>query len=125
MEQKNKKILIVEDDLNFLSILQQALKEEKFQVVFAKDGEEGLSVAKKEMLDLIILDILMPKMSGTEVAEKLRESNIRTPIIFLTNVSSVDTINRVIESMKGNVEYIIKTDVHIDQIVERVKEKLK
>jgi DNA-binding response OmpR family regulator len=125
MEQKNKRILIVEDDLNFLSILQQAFEEEKFQVVFAKDGEEGLSVAKKEMLDLIILDILMPKMSGTEMAEKLRELNIRTPIIFLTNVSSVDTINKVIESMKGNVEYIIKTDVHIDQIVERVKEKLK
>ena len=120
----NKKVLIVEDDLNFLSILQQAFEDENIQLVFARDGEEGLAMAQKEKPDLILLDILMPKMNGIEVAQKLEELKIKIPIIFLTNMSGVDMINKAIEAVKFNVEYIVKTDVHITQIVSRVKEKL-
>src|SRR3989339_435355 len=122
---ETKKVLVVEDDLNFLSILQQAFEqEEEIKLFLAKDGQEGLDAAIKEKPDLILLDILMPIMNGIEVAKKLQESSIKTRIIFLTNVSDVDTINKAVEAVKFGVEYIIKSDVHVAQIVARVKEKL-
>lgn len=120
----DKKILIVEDDLSFLSILKQAFETEDLTPLLARDGEEGLAMALKEKPDLILLDILMPKMNGIEVSQKLTEAKAGIPIIFLTNMSSVDMINKAIESAKSQVEYIIKTDVHVTDIVARVKTKL-
>jgi len=119
-----KKILIVEDDLNYRSLLKQAFEEGSFRVVLAKDGVEGLSLAQKENPDLIILDILMPKMDGIETAKKIKESNIKAPIIFLTNLGDVNLMNKAMEVVKLDLDYIIKAEVHISQIVVRVKEKL-
>lgn len=119
-----KKILIIEDDLDYLSILQQALEGGGFKVVIAKDGIEGLVLAQKENQDLIILDILMPKMDGIETAKRIKESNIKTPIIFLTNLGDTTSINKAMESVKSDLDYIVKADVNINQIVARVKEKL-
>lgn len=119
-----KKILIVEDDLNYLAILQQAFEDEGFRVVCAKDGAEGLSLAQKENPNLIILDILIPKMDGIETAKRIKESNIETPIIFLTNLGDTNSINKAMESVKFDLDYIVKADVHINQIVARAKEKL-
>lgn len=119
-----KKILIVEDDLNYLSILQQAFEGAGFKVATAKDGVEGLSLAQKENLDLIILDILMPRMTGIETAKRIKELNIKTPIVFLTNLGDTNSINNAMESVKSDLDYIIKAEVHVSQIVSRVKEKL-
>jgi two-component system alkaline phosphatase synthesis response regulator PhoP len=119
-----KKILIVEDDLNYLSVLQQAFGEEGFTVVSARDGAEGLALAQTENPDLIILDIMLPKMDGIEAAKKIKESNIAVPIIFLTNLGDTNSINKAMESAKLDLEYIVKVDVHIDKIISRVKEKL-
>ena len=119
-----KKILIVEDDLNYLSILQQAFGGEGFTVVSSRDGAEGLALAQTENPDLIILDIILPKMDGIEAAKKIKESNIAVPIIFLTNLGDINSINKAMESAKLDLEYIIKADVHIGQIISRVKEKL-
>jgi len=118
-----KKILIVEDDKNYLWLLRQSFEAEKLPVVFALDGEEGLKMAEEEKPDLILMDILMPKMDGIEVAKKLKEKGINAPIIFLTNLKDEEHISKAVEAMK-ETDYIVKSDVHLDQIVARVKEKL-
>ena len=121
MTQTGKKVLIVEDSKNYLFIISQKLSEEGFIVTTAEDGEEGLAAAKKDKPDLILLDIEMPKMDGLTVAKKLREENIQIPIIFLTNLSD---LNHISEATETASEYIIKSDITAEGIVERVKTRL-
>jgi two-component system OmpR family response regulator len=123
MEQINKKILVVEDDENFRSILEIKFISEGFFVVVAKDGEEGMVVAEREKPDLIFLDIEMPNMDGLTMAKKLKESNVKVPIIFLTNMKDDEHISDAIEIVP-ETEYIVKADLNIDDIVERAKKKL-
>jgi len=122
MEKINKKILIVEDDEDFLSILKTKFTSEGFSVVTAKDGEEGISVAEKEKPDLIFTDVLMPKMGGIEMAKKIKESDKKALIIFLTNMKDSDDTNEIKKS--GEFDYLIKSDLRISEIVEKAKIKL-
>jgi len=122
MDKINKKILIVEDDEDFLSILNTKFTAEGFSVVTAKDGEEGIRVAEKEKPDLIFTDVLMPKMSGIEMAKKIKESNENALIIFLTNMKDSDDTSEVKKS--GEFDYLIKSDLRISEIVEKAKIKL-
>ncbi len=123
MEDTNKKILIVEDDKSFLWILKQSFVGAGFSVVSAEDGEEGLKMAGEEKPDLILLDILMPKMDGITVAKKLKETGNQAQIIFLTNLKDAEHISQAVEIVK-ETDYIVKSDLHVDQIVARVKERL-
>ena len=79
-----KKILIVEDDKVFLDTLTSSLTTENFKVVSATDGEKGFQLACQEKLDLIILDLVLPSLSGIEICQKVREKGILTPIIMLS-----------------------------------------
>jgi len=83
---KNKKVLLVDDEEDILTMLQSRLTTEGYSVLTARDGVEGLSVAKTWKPDLIILDILMPKMDGTEMSGVLKENpeTQNIPILFLT-----------------------------------------
>ena len=119
MAQINKKILIVEDDKDFLFILQTKFTGEGFDVVTAENGEEGVEAAEKEKPDLIISDVLMAKMDGIEMAKKIREFDKEVLIIFLTNIKDVD-YTKNIEKL-GKSEYLIKSDIRISDIVDRVK----
>jgi DNA-binding response OmpR family regulator len=123
MEPINKKILIVEDDKAFLWILKQNFCDEGFEVVYAENGQEGLEMALSEKPDLILSDILMPKMDGVEMVKKIKEGGLDTKIIFLTNFKDSEHISKVMEIM-GETEYIVKSDLHGFQIVDRVKRKL-
>lgn len=77
------KILLVEDDVNFGNVLKNFLELEKeYHVNLARDGAEGLEMYQKKSYDLIILDVMMPKMDGFSLATKIREENKKTPIIF-------------------------------------------
>ena len=111
-----KKILIVEDDEDFLSILKIKFISEGFSIVTAKNGEEGIIMAEKEKPDLIISDILMPIIGGIEMANKIKESNKDVQMLFLTNIQDADSVK--------NFDYLIKADLRIDEIVEKVKIKL-
>ena len=116
-----KKILIVEDTKSYVLIISQKLEEEGFDVATAENGEEGLEAVNKEMPDLILLDIEMPKMDGITMAKKMKESNINVPIIFLTNMGDLKHIS---EAMEAGTDYIIKSDIDAEGIAKRVKEKL-
>lgn len=80
----NKKVLLVEDDTNLGALLQEYLKHKGFDVDLKRDGAEGLFAAKKSKYDIILLDVMMPKKDGFEVAEEIRKDNQEVPIIFLT-----------------------------------------
>ncbi len=124
MADLNKKILIVEDDDVFLSLLRENFKNTEFEIITAKDGEEGLTKAKEEKPDLILLDILLPKMDGIEMAVKLKESAMRIPIIYLTNVKDIERISQTMAISGGEDDYIVKTDVHIEDVINRIRQKL-
>jgi DNA-binding response OmpR family regulator len=79
-----KKVLLVEDDPNLGALLQEYLKHKDFLVELKRDGAEGLLAYRKGKYDIILLDVMMPKKDGFEVAEEIRKDNKEVPIIFLT-----------------------------------------
>lgn len=121
MENSNKKVLLVEDDKDFIWIIQQSFANQGFSMVFAEDGEEGIKKVEEEKPDLILLDILLPKMDGISVAKKLRESGNKVQIIFLSNLMGKVP---VAEGLATEDDYIIKSNTHADQILVKVKKKL-
>jgi len=87
------KILIIEDEESILMALEDNLRLEGYEVSGAKEGLEGLSLAKEQEYDLVILDIMLPKMDGFEVCKQLRKDGITTPILILTAKSQeIDTV---------------------------------
>ncbi len=123
MNKISKKILIVEDDKNFLWILRQGFENQSIEVVYAEDGQEGLLMAEKEKPDLIIIDIMLPKMDGIEMAKEIKEKGIKSQMIFLTNLKDVEHISEALSTV-GKADYIVKSDISVNAIVDRVKDKL-
>ncbi|MCX6722841.1 MAG: response regulator [Candidatus Staskawiczbacteria bacterium] len=121
IDQINKKILVVEDDEDFLSILKMKFASENISIITAKDGEEGIVIAEKEKPDLVITDVLIPKMNGVEMIKKIKEFNKNVLVIFLTNIKEEDYTKDVEEL---GADYLIKADLRINDIVEKVKIKL-
>ena len=118
----NKKILIVEDDKDFLSILKIKFTEEGFLVVTAENGEEGIETAAEENPDMIISDVLMPRLDGIEMAKKIKNANPSALIMFLTNLKDAEYIEKI--KNFGGFDYIIKSESRISEIVEKSKAKL-
>jgi DNA-binding response OmpR family regulator len=86
------RILLVEDDRGIARFVKKGLLENSFSVDMATSGEEGLNSVVRMKYDLIVLDILLPKMDGREVLKEIRSKNIQTPVIFLTAKDSEDDI---------------------------------
>jgi len=122
--EKTKKILLVEDDTGFRKAISECFEETEFLIVSAVDGEDGLAKIKEENPDLILLDILLPKLDGVEMARKLREAGDKTPIIFLTNVKNDDRISEAMEVTQAQADYIVKTDVSVKDIIDRIRKRL-
>ena len=118
----NKKILIVEDDTDFLFILNASFVRAGFFVYTAQNGRDGLALAEKEKPDLILLDIMLPIMDGIEMAKQVTAKGIKSPITFLTNLSDVEHVDQAIKAAPA--DYIIKANVPVDKIVAHVKKKL-
>ncbi|HEU0085631.1 MAG TPA: response regulator [Candidatus Paceibacterota bacterium] len=119
-----KKILIVEDERALLRALVEKLSRENLLVFQAGNGEEGLEMALKEHPDIILLDIVMPKMDGITMLKKLREDGWgkTAKIILLTNLSSNEKTAEALAL--GTNEYLIKTDWEIADVVAKVREHL-
>lgn len=120
-----KTILIIEDEEAMRLALRDMIGFEGFSVLEANDGIEGLATALARHPDLILLDILMPKMDGLEMLHKLRKDTWgkNVPVIVLTNVGDKEEIAQAVE---GNVfEYFVKTDIKITDVIAKIKERLK
>lgn len=100
------KILVIEDEKRITSFIRKGLNYEGYSVEVAYDGETGLDKAKDENLDLIILDIMLPKIDGINLCEMLRNTKVTTPIIMLTAKDSVDDRVRGLDA--GADDYLIK-----------------
>lgn len=100
------KILIIEDEESILMPLEDNLKLEGYSVATASDGERGLALARRKHFDLIILDIMLPKLSGFEVCKKLRRDGHMTPILMLTAKSQ--EIDKVLGLELGADDYVTK-----------------
>lgn len=100
------RILLVEDSVSLCEVLTTVLEKENYTVECAYDGEQGLSMAKTNIFDLIILDVMMPKKNGFEVLAELRQSKISTPIIMLTALAQES--NKVHGLDMGADDYLSK-----------------
>ena len=100
------RLLLVEDDRGIARFVKKGLLEHAFEVDLASEGEEGLSLALKRSHDLIILDILLPRMDGLEILTRLRAEAIQTPVIFLTAKDSEEEIVRGLNA--GADDYLTK-----------------
>jgi len=120
------KILLVEDDALFVKMYQKKLSREGLTLLAAYDGEQGVEMARAEKPDLIILDLMLPKMAGSEVLKQIKgnPATHAIPVIVLTNLStSSEEVNRCIEM--GVKETFLKTDVTPAQVVETIKKYIK
>lgn len=123
-----KKILIIDDDRIFSKILKDGITaggQGKYEVITAVDGEEGLQVASKEKPDLILLDMMMPKLPGMEALRRLRSEDWgkNIPVIISTSVSDLGKMSEGLElDARG---YIIKSDYSMETILKRIDEVLK
>ena len=99
------KILLIEDDVKLLENIKEGLKRQGFRVDIAKDGEEGLYLAQNNKYDVIIVDWMLPKISGIEVIKKLRKEGIKTPILILTAKSDIED---KVEGLKVADDYLTK-----------------
>jgi two-component system response regulator MprA len=100
------KLLVVEDEARMVELLRKGLSEEGHTVVCARDGSEGLDLARNYEFDVIILDVMMPKLNGHQVAQRLRSEHIATPLLMLTAKDSVPDLVRGLDA--GADDYLTK-----------------
>lgn len=115
-----KKILLVEDD-EFLSVLiKNKLLKRGVSVLYAKDGEEAIKVLEKNKPDLILLDLILPKMSGFEVMRRMRENpQIESiPIIVISNLGQPEDVQK--GKNLGAIEYFVKAKISIDDLINNI-----
>jgi DNA-binding response OmpR family regulator len=117
-----KRVLIIEDEPAILKGLEKSLTEEHYQVLSATDGEKGYQLAKKENVDIIILDLMLPGKNGQEVCRDLRKDGINTPILMLT--SKKQEIDKVVGFESGADDYVTKP-FSIRELHARVKALLR
>ncbi len=116
------KILVVDDEPMMRRGLQENLEFESFDVTAAKDGEEGLNCLLNDTFDLVLLDVMMPKLSGFDVCKAARNKGIKTPIIFLT--AKGEEIDKVLGLELGADDYITKP-FSVRELIARVKAVLR
>ena len=110
MEEQNKKILLVEDDPNFGTVLKDYLMMNDYDVVHAKNGMEGFEKFKKDDYDLCILDVMMPYKDGFTLAKEIRAIDQEVPILFLTAKSMKE------DTLEGFKVEFIETDGTITEV---------
>ncbi|MFA6391303.1 MAG: response regulator [Patescibacteria group bacterium] len=125
MTNTKKKLLIIEDDEAILFSLKKKLELiPEIQIFSALNGEEGLKIAIDETPDLILLDIVLPKMNGLEMLKKFRQKNPSkdVKVIILSNLSNTNVEAEAVEL--GVKMYIIKADWKLEDVITKVKESL-
>ena len=116
------RILIVEDEEKLAELVKDRLKKEKYSVDVSLDGEDGLYNALMDIYDLIILDIMLPKINGIEILKKIKENNINSKVIMLTAKSELE--DKLLGFNEGANDYIPKA-FHIDELVARINAQLR
>ena len=117
-----KHLLIVEDEEGIVQFLKQGLEEEGYLVTAATNGKVGLETFNEGKFDLLLLDWMLPKMTGLELCKAIRQVNTKVPILFLT---AKDTVQETVEGLKAGANDYIKKPFSFDELVERIKVQLR
>lgn len=117
-----KKLLIAEDERAIARALKLKLNKSGFEVELANNGEEALTMLKDKKFDLLLLDIMMPKVDGFSVMEEMKKRKDKTPIIVLSNLSQEDDAKRAEEL--GAVDFVIKSNTPLTEIIAKINKFL-
>ena len=124
-----KKILLVEDEEIMIDLLQRKLTKEGYEISVARDGEDGLKVMKDDLQagnppDLVLLDIIMPKMGGFEVMEKMgKDPELKKiPVIVISNSGQPVELNRA--QKLGARDWLIKTEFDPQEVVDKIVKQI-
>jgi len=124
-EKIHPQILVVEDEKLLSQALEYKLKIADYRVLIAKNGVEGLKLAMKHKPDLILLDLIMPKMNGVDMLNQLRQDTWgkTVPVLIFTNDINPESMS---STLKDNaLDYLIKSDWDLENILQKIKSKLK
>lgn len=116
-----KIILVVEDESALQKAMSDVLTQEGFEVASAPDGEAGLRLAQEKKPNLILLDLILPKMNGFEVLEALKKDTATRsiPVIVLTNLEDMKNIQKAVDL--GATTYLVKANYSLEEVLEKVK----
>ena len=119
-----KKILLIEDEFRLQKTIGNLLEEEGYKIIYALNGEVGVNMANKENPDLILLDLVLPKIDGFEVLRRLKEKKEtkNIPVIILTNLDDFMDVERCLEL--GATTYLVKADQDLKDIKEKINQTL-
>lgn len=122
--EKKKILLIVEDEVALARLLQQEFIKEGFEVLAAYDGAMGLALALEKKPDIILLDLLLPKMDGMSLLRELRKDSwgVDVPVIILSNLSDAAKISEA--ASKEVFDYLVKADWKLEDVIKKVRDKL-
>ncbi len=124
MSLKGKQILIVEDDYLLADAYREALSEKECQVDVVGNGQEALSWLTNATPDLMLLDLIMPKMTGFELVAQMRKQKVASevPVIILTNLGQES--DKEVCSGYGGCHYFVKTEVSLEEVVNEIERQL-
>jgi len=124
MSGEPRRILVAEDDRFLRKAAEMALKRQGYTVLTAADGEEALRAAQSELPDLILLDLIMPKVNGFDVLQALKKEapTAKIPVIVMSNLGQDRDVQQAMGA--GAAAYFIKTDISLQALVQRVEETL-
>lgn len=119
-----KTILFIEDESALQKTFGEILSQEGFQMMSALDGEIGLRLARDKKPDLILLDLILPKIHGFEVLKKLKEDKDTKgiPIIVLTNLEGIGDVDKALKM--GATTYLVKASYSLEEVIEKIKKAL-
>src|SRR5215469_8245049 len=111
-------ILVVEDEPEMASLLERGLREESHEVRVARDGCAALRLSEKEAFDVILLDVMLPRMDGIDVAKQLRQRKQRTPVLMLT---ARDALNDVVRGLDAGADDYLTKPFSFQELLARIR----
>lgn len=119
-----EKILFIEDESALQKTFGDIFRQEGYEMISALDGEIGLNLAKKENPDLILLDLVLPKVNGFEVLQNLKgdEGTKNIPVVVLTNLEEIGDVEKALEL--GATTYLVKENYSLEEVIEKIKKTL-
>lgn len=123
---KKKKILVIEDDESLRHALRDELDRNGFKVSEAETGEKGLNLIRKKKQDLVLLDLMLPKMPGEQVLKKMNEEGLtkKMPVIILTAKGDEANVNNCLTNL-GASDYLIKSNYTLKGVINKINNLLK
>lgn len=121
VEQKSKKVLVVEDDEFLANAMRVQLETDGYEIVIAQNGEEAKQLVEEHKPNVVILDLILPKVDGFVFLEEIRniEEYKKLPIIVASNLGQKEDIKKAMDL--GANDYVVKTNLSIEELVQKVK----